>query len=131
MTNKLTKNLIPLAILVSAIIIGGVLIYTNPSFLKGKKENVLTSQEVGEKAVNYLNENFLKDQATAVLINVAEENGMYKLTIAIEGQEVGGELLASSVAEALRQVDALVSTLQAMVEAPLPDAHRQAECAAM
>ena len=32
--------------------------------------------------------------------------------IAIEGQEVGGELLAESVAQALNQVDALVAQLQ-------------------
>jgi Acyl carrier protein phosphodiesterase len=67
--------------------------------------------------------------------NLATALGFIGITrihqIAIEGQEIGGELLASSVAEALRQVDALVSTLQATVEAPLPDAHRQAECAAM
>lgn len=33
--------------------------------------------------------------------------------IAIEGQETGGEVLAASVAEALRQVDGLVKKLQA------------------
>jgi FMN-dependent NADH-azoreductase len=32
--------------------------------------------------------------------------------IAIEGQEVGGELLAASVAQALNKVDALVAQLQ-------------------
>ena len=67
--------------------------------------------------------------------NLATALGFIGITrihqIAIEGQEIGGELLARSVAEALRQVDALISRLQATVEAPLPDAHRQAECAAM
>jgi FMN-dependent NADH-azoreductase len=38
--------------------------------------------------------------------------------IAIEGQELGGELLANSVAEAQRQVDALVKELQTAVDAP-------------
>ena len=65
--------------------------------------------------------------------NLATALGFIGITrihqIAIEGQETGGEVLAASVAEALRQVDALVSRLQATVEAPLPDAHRQAECA--
>lgn len=36
--------------------------------------------------------------------------------IAIEGQEIGGEVLAASVAQALRQVDALVEELQTMFE---------------
>ncbi|MBQ0743279.1 MAG: NAD(P)H-dependent oxidoreductase [Pseudomonas sp.] len=39
--------------------------------------------------------------------------------IAIEGQEVGGELLAESVADAMRQIDILVDELQAtFAEAP-------------
>jgi len=40
--------------------------------------------------------------------------------IAIEGQEVGGELLADSVAQAQRQVDALVAELQAELERTAP-----------
>ena len=38
--------------------------------------------------------------------------------IAIEGQETGGEVLAASVAEALREVDALVMELQSALDAP-------------
>jgi len=38
--------------------------------------------------------------------------------VAIEGQETGGEVLAASVAEALRQVDALVTELQGALDAP-------------
>lgn len=37
--------------------------------------------------------------------------------IAIEGQETGGEVLAASVAEGLRQVDLLVEELQAAIQA--------------
>ena len=77
----MAKNLIPIAIIVAAIIIGGVLVYINPYFLKEKEEeNILTAKEVGEKAVDYLNQNAFKDQATAVFVNAIEENGMYKLT---------------------------------------------------
>ncbi|CAM5245656.1 FMN dependent NADH:quinone oxidoreductase OS=Stutzerimonas stutzeri OX=316 GN=azoR PE=3 SV=1 [Stutzerimonas stutzeri] len=64
--------------------------------------------------------------------NLATALGFIGITrihqIAIEGQEIGGELLASSVAEALRRVDALVTRLQATVTAPAPRAkQRQAE----
>lgn len=38
-------------------------------------------------------------------------------TIAIEGQEIGGEVLAASVAEAMRKVDSLVGELQRESEA--------------
>jgi len=48
--------------------------------------------------------------------------------IAIEGQETGGEVLAASVAEALREVDALVTELQASLDTPPLHARaRQAE----
>lgn len=40
--------------------------------------------------------------------------------IAIEGQEVGGELLAASVAQAQRRVDVLVAELQAELERTAP-----------
>lgn len=87
--NRFTKNLIPLAIIVAAIIIGGVLVYTSPSLFKEKKEEgVLTSQEVGEKVINFFNENILEEQATAVLIDMVEESGLYKLNINIEDNEL-------------------------------------------
>jgi len=56
--------------------------------------------------------------------NLATALGFIGITrihqIAIEGQEVGGELLANSVAEALREVDALVTELQSTIAAPHP-----------
>ena len=81
-----TKNLIPIAIIIAAIIIAGAIIYINPSFLKFEK--VLTPQEAGDKTVKFINENILKGQATASLVNAVEDNGLYKLTFDIEGQEV-------------------------------------------
>jgi len=64
--------------------------------------------------------------------NLATALGFIGITrihqIAIEGQEVGGELLANSVAEALREVDALVAELQSTIAAPRPRvSQRQAE----
>ncbi|MGK9064492.1 FMN-dependent NADH-azoreductase [Stutzerimonas chloritidismutans] len=48
--------------------------------------------------------------------------------IAIEGQETGGEVLAASVEQALREVDALVSELQAALKAaPAGQPQRQRE----
>jgi len=40
--------------------------------------------------------------------------------IAIEGQEIGGEVLAKSVAEAIRNVDALVGELQTLFNKTTP-----------
>lgn len=49
--------------------------------------------------------------------------------IAIEGQETGGEVLAASVEQALRQVDVLVAELQGTLDAPSMSqpSQRQAE----
>ncbi len=52
------------------------------------------------------------------LITALEFIGITRVhQIAIEGQEVGGEVLASSSAQAMRQVDALVVQLQAAIAA--------------
>jgi len=51
--------------------------------------------------------------------------------IAIEGQETGGDVLAASVEQALRQVDALVTELQTALEAsPRSFVTQHATCAA-
>jgi len=97
--SKLTKNLIPLAIIAAVVIIGAALIYTNPSFLKnlkGKeganlvpttKEGILSSQEAADKAINYINKNILAGQATATLKEVTEEGDLYKVKFNIGERE--------------------------------------------
>ena len=49
--------------------------------------------------------------------------------IAIEGQELGGEVLAASVTQAQRQVDALVTELQAVLEDTAPTMAHQRQVA--
>jgi len=87
MTEKITKNLIAISILTSAIIIGGAVIYINPSFLKMGTVAVLTPQKAGEKAIKYINEGLLKGAATASLMNTSEEDGVYKLHFKIAEKE--------------------------------------------
>lgn len=83
---KLTQNLIPfLLIFLAGLAVGGVIVYTNlPRILK---EEALPSQEVAQTAINYINEILLKGEATASLINVVEENGLYKLRLKVGDQE--------------------------------------------
>jgi len=56
--------------------------------------------------------------------NLATALGFIGITrihqVAIEGQELGGELLAASVAQAQRRVDILVAELQAALEGTAP-----------
>lgn len=77
-----SKNLIPIAILVAGLLIAGALVYLN----KGKVE-ILSPQQAAEKAINYINQNLLTEGITASLINVVEENGVYKFRLKIGDQE--------------------------------------------
>lgn len=84
--NFQNKNLIPWAIIVAGFLIAGGIIYVNQQ--KGtESQEILSSQQVGEKAINYINENILQGQATASLKEIVEENGLYKIIIKIGDQE--------------------------------------------
>lgn len=73
------------------IIVIGALVYlcvNQEIFSPDKKEvGVISSQEAADKAINYINEVLLGGQATASLVEVIEENGLYKLKIKIMEQE--------------------------------------------
>ena len=83
------KNLIILAIAVIGILVIGSVVYTN-GFLgnnQNQNENILSSDEISEKVINFINENLLQGQATASLIEIVEENGLYKIKIKIGEEE--------------------------------------------
>jgi len=79
------KNLtLPIVIIIAALIIGGA-IYLTPK----KPADFLSSQEAGQKAINFINQNILNGQnITASLVDVTESNGLYKMKITIEGEEI-------------------------------------------
>lgn len=81
------KNLTSLAIIVSGLIIVGAVIYIKPFCPAGKEEAFLTSEQAGEKAVKYINDNFLQGAAVASLVSTSEENGVYKFKFKIEQNE--------------------------------------------
>ncbi len=85
MTNKPEANLIPFAIIGVIIIIAAAVVIPKSSFFKEK--NTLNAQEVGEKVIDFIDKNILQGQATASLINVVEDNDLYKLTFTINNQE--------------------------------------------
>lgn len=86
MVEKLKKNLITIVVVIAGLLIVGAIIYVNQKKI-AKPSEILSSQQVGEKVINYINENILKGQATASLGKIVEENGLYKLTIKIGDQE--------------------------------------------
>lgn len=85
MVENLKKNLIPIAIIVVGLLIAGAIFY-NGLKKQAKPSELLSSQEVGEKIINYINENLLKE-GKASLIEIVKDNGVYKIKIKIGDQE--------------------------------------------
>lgn len=88
MLKYMNKFVLPTAIIIAALIIGGVLIYGSVNKICLGQGDILTAQEAGEKAINFINQNILQGQAVASLTNIIEEEGFYKLTVDINGQEI-------------------------------------------
>lgn len=87
MLEKLMKNALPTAIVIAAVIIGAVLVYTNKVGINKEEEGILSVQVAAEKTINYINNNLLSGGTTASLVSVSEENGLYKLKIKIAENE--------------------------------------------
>lgn len=92
MLEKITKNLTPLAVIIAAILIAGALIYIKTGGVKEASQaslitQSLTSQQVAERAINYINQNLVQQGTTVSLVNITEENGIYKIRIKIENSE--------------------------------------------
>lgn len=87
---------IPIAIIIVGVMIAGAVIYTNYSKQEGPGETgetgeageILSAQKAAEKAINFINQSILKGSSTASLMEVYEENGLYKLKFTIDEREV-------------------------------------------
>lgn len=87
MSNKLSKILIPLAIVIAGLLVAGALVYINQGKVGEKASEGTSPQQVAEKAINYINQNVLQQGTTASLVNVTEENGVYKFRLKIGENE--------------------------------------------
>ena len=87
MVEKRTKNLIPIAIIIAGLLIAGAVVYINQGKGEKSEEQIITPQQAAEKVINYINQNMLQEDITASLINVVEENGVYKFRFKIEESE--------------------------------------------
>ncbi len=85
MTNKL---FIPIAIIIVGVLIAGVIVYTNYAKSSAEEDEVLSSQEAGEKVLNFINDNILQGQITASLIEILEEKGLYIVKFEVEGEQI-------------------------------------------
>ena len=91
MENKFNILSKPLAIFIAGVLIGGAVVvcvyfYKDKGALIGSE--IVSSQEAGEKAINFINQNILQGKAVASLLGIVEENGLYKMKFSIQGQEI-------------------------------------------
>jgi thiol-disulfide isomerase/thioredoxin len=82
------KNYIPIIVVVviAVVLVAGSAIYMGKA--NTGKGGQLSSEEVGKKVIDYINTNILAGKATAVLSSTILENGLYKIKISINGQEI-------------------------------------------
>lgn len=87
---KNLKNLIILIIVIAAVSIGGYFIYkNNTNNIEGgtTQGNLLSPQAAAEKAINFINQNLLSGGVTASIIEVVEDNGLYKIELKVQEEE--------------------------------------------
>ena len=88
MPEKITKFLVPISIVLAGVIIAGAFIYLNQGKTdESASEDASLSQQMAEKAINFINENVLAEGNTASLLSVVEEGDIYKIKLKIGENE--------------------------------------------
>jgi len=82
---KDSAKFISVAIVIAGVLITGSLLYINKT--KTPKENILSSQEAAQKAINFINENLIQKGTVASLVDVVQEHGLYKFRLKVGEQE--------------------------------------------
>ena len=99
------KNIIIISIFIVGLVIGG------GGFYLFQNQKLLSPQSAGDKAIAFINEAIKEQGATASLISVAEENGVYKIHLKIGEKEYDsyvtkdGRLLFSSAYDLTNQTE--------------------------
>lgn len=78
-------KLILMAIVIAGVSIAGTFFYLTKT--KTPQANLLSPQEAAQKAINYINENLVKKGVVVSLVDVVEENGLYKFRLKVGEQE--------------------------------------------
>lgn len=92
MLKKLSKYSTLIEIVVAGLVIAAAIVFVN---LKGQKsapasvsQEITLAQQIGEKALNYVNENLLGEGTTASLIEAIEEEGLVKMKLKVGVNEI-------------------------------------------
>jgi len=78
-------KLILMAIVIAGVSIAGTFFYLTR--IKTPQANLLSPQEAAQKAINYINENLVEKGVVVSLVDVVEENGLYKFRLKMGEQE--------------------------------------------
>lgn len=82
---NINKYLTPVAIIIAGVLIAATIVLAEQG--KFTFSGALSSEEIGEKAVNYINDNLLIEGVTSTLKEISKESEMYKLTLDISGED--------------------------------------------
>jgi hypothetical protein len=88
MKGKLTISLIIAIIAIGGVLVTGAIILLNQDFLEKKDSGALSLEEVVQKALNSINQNLLGGETIASLVESEELNGVIKMRLKIEGEEL-------------------------------------------
>ncbi len=55
---------------------------------RAEKVNILPKDEVGEIVVQYIDDNFIQGSVPILIIEIAEESGLYKIVLDIDGMQI-------------------------------------------
>lgn len=80
---NLTNILVPIVVILVGLAAAGGLYY----FTKERVPGTISLEEASEKAVNYINNNFMQGGVTASLIEASKESGVYSLKLKVENEE--------------------------------------------
>jgi len=93
MDKSLKTFTFPILIVIAILIIALVAYFNQPG--KGQDIQVLSSQEVSDKVIDFINKEILQGKSTASLIEAVESSGLYKIKFKLEGQENEIDVYAS------------------------------------
>ncbi len=87
----MNNKTILIGLIMAGLLVAGAVVYTNYNKCSESKQvltNAISSQEAGEKLVEFVNKNLLNGQITASLIESLEDGDFYKINFEVQGQKV-------------------------------------------
>jgi hypothetical protein len=87
-TKVFNSKIIGIAIIIAGLLISATLFYFNYQEKGATDQGILSSEEAGKKALDFIKNDILGGEVNASLEEIYKENGLYKMKLNIEGQEV-------------------------------------------